>query len=84
MTNRWAHRCLLQKVRALWQKNIAKIAKEHKVPVLENKPVAWALYSNVEIDQEIPGNLYATVAEVIIFVMQMEEEKSMGKDSGGE
>jgi len=75
---------LVAKGQGFVAKNITKTAREHKVPVLENKPVAWALYNNVEVDQEIPGSLYATVAEVIIFVMQMEEEKSSRKDSGGE
>jgi flagellar biosynthetic protein FlhB len=74
---------LVAKGQGFVAKNIAKKAREHKIPVIENKPVAWALYNNVEIDEEIPGDLYATVAEVIIFVMQLEEDKPTGNDSGG-
>ncbi len=75
---------LVAKGQGFVAENIARIARDHGIPVLENRPVAWELYRNVEIDQEIPGSLYATVAEVIIFVMQMEEEKSMDRNSGGE
>ena len=49
-------------------KNIIKVAKENGVPVVERKPVARFLYFNVQIDQIIPPELYAAVAEVLNFV----------------
>ena len=49
-------------------KNIIKVAKENGVPVVERKPIARFLYFNVQIDQVIPPELYAAVAEILNFV----------------
>lgn len=48
-----------------------EIAKEHEVPVIENPPLARALYATVDIDQEVPEEHYKAVAEVIGFVFRM-------------
>lgn len=45
------------------------VAEEHRVPVVENPPLARALYAAVEIDDEIPVEHYEAVAKVIGFVM---------------
>lgn len=50
---------------------IREIAKEHNVPIVENPPLARALYASVDIDQEIPPDHYRAVAEVIGFVMKL-------------
>jgi len=47
---------------------IREIAREHKVPLVENKPLARTLYSAVEIGREIPADLYEAVAQVLAFV----------------
>lgn len=47
---------------------IRTIAKEHDIPVIENKPLARSLYEAVEIDSEIPPEFYRAVAEVIHFI----------------
>lgn len=47
---------------------IKEVAKEHKVEIVENKPLARMLYYNVDIDEEIPPELYQAVAEVLAFV----------------
>lgn len=49
---------------------IREKAEEHEVPVVENPPLARALYASVDIDQEIPHEHYKAVAEVIGFVMR--------------
>ena len=46
-------------------------AKQHSVPVVENPPVARALYATVEIDHEIPPEHYKAVAEVISYVFRL-------------
>jgi flagellar biosynthetic protein FlhB len=51
--------------------NIRKIAEEHDVPIVQNPPLARALYDTVEIDQEIPAEHYRAVAEVITFVFKL-------------
>ncbi len=50
---------------------IRQVAKEHDVPVVENPPLARALYSGVELDQEVPPEHYKLVAEVIGYVMRL-------------
>lgn len=50
---------------------IREVAKEHDVPIMENPPLARALFSGVEIDQEIPEEHYKAVAEVIRYVMKV-------------
>jgi flagellar biosynthetic protein FlhB len=48
---------------------IREIAGQHNIPIVENVPLARALYANVEIDQEIPVEHYHAVAEIIGYVM---------------
>ena len=50
---------------------IRQIAGTHDVPIIENPPLARALYAAVEVDQEIPQEHYKAVAEVIGFVMRL-------------
>ncbi|MBK5910488.1 flagellar biosynthesis protein FlhB [Rhodothalassium salexigens] len=50
---------------------IRSVAEEHGVPVMENPPVARALYAAVEVDEEIPPAHYQAVAEVIGYVMRL-------------
>jgi len=50
---------------------IREIAKEHDVPVVENPPLARALFATVDIDQEVPEEHFKAVAEVIGFVFRM-------------
>jgi len=56
-------------------KRIREIAQENDVPIVENPPLARALYKNVDIDREIPGDLYAAVAEVLAFVYQINQKR---------
>jgi flagellar biosynthetic protein FlhB len=50
---------------------IRELARQHGVPVVENPPVARALYATVEIDQEIPPEHYKAVAEIISYVLRL-------------
>ena len=50
---------------------IREIAKEHDVPIVENPPLARALYASVEIDREIPAEHYKAVAEIISYVFRL-------------
>jgi flagellar biosynthetic protein FlhB len=50
---------------------IRAVAEEHKVPVIENPPLARALYATVEIDETIPEEHYKAVAQVIGFVLKL-------------
>ena len=55
---------------------IREVAKESDVPVIENPPLARALYATVDIDQEVPEEHYKAVAEVIGFVFRMRKKAS--------
>jgi len=48
---------------------IREIAKKHDIPIVENVPLARALYATVDIDEEIPVEHYQAVAEIIGYVM---------------
>ncbi|MCC8960937.1 flagellar biosynthesis protein FlhB [Bradyrhizobium sp. Pear76] len=50
---------------------IREVAKEHDIPIVENVPLARALYATVEIDKEIPVEHYHAVAEIIGYVMRL-------------
>ncbi|OQW57533.1 MAG: flagellar biosynthesis protein FlhB [Proteobacteria bacterium SG_bin9] len=50
---------------------IREVAKDHDIPIVENVPLARALYATVEIDDEIPVEHYHAVAEVIGYVMKL-------------
>ena len=52
-------------------KRIRDLAEENEVPVVENPPLARALYATVELDQEVPPEHYKAVAEVIGYVMRL-------------
>jgi flagellar biosynthetic protein FlhB len=48
---------------------IREVGKEHDIPIVENVPLARALYAAVDIDEEIPVEHYHAVAEIIGYVM---------------
>lgn len=51
-----------------------ELGEEMKVPLVENPPLARALYASVEVEQEIPPEHYKAVAEVIRFVMMLKKQ----------
>lgn len=53
---------------------IKDAAKESNVPIVENKPLARMLYYNVDIDSEIPQELYQMTAEVLAYVYQLKNQ----------
>jgi len=53
---------------------IKNVAKEHEVPVIENKPLARMMYDRVEIDDDIPQDLYQGVAEILAVVMKLKNK----------
>ncbi|MCL6456755.1 MAG: flagellar biosynthesis protein FlhB [Gorillibacterium sp.] len=50
---------------------IKEVAKEHGIILMENRPLARALYSQVEIGQAIPADLFQAVAEVLAYVYKL-------------
>ena len=55
---------------------IKEKAKECQIQIVENKPLARSLYYSVDIDREIPAELYGAVAEVLAFVYSLEDKRT--------
>lgn len=60
---------------------IREAAEEHGVSIVENPPLARALYASVDLDDEVPSEHYQAVAEVISYVWGIEGRK-MPKENG--
>jgi flagellar biosynthetic protein FlhB len=54
---------------------IREVAAEHNVPIIEDPPLARALYANVELDEAIPVQHYQAVAKIIGFVMSQAKKR---------
>jgi flagellar biosynthetic protein FlhB len=53
---------------------IKEIAMEHDVPIVEDKPLAQALYKKVEIGEFVPMELYKAVAEILAYVFKISKK----------
>jgi flagellar biosynthetic protein FlhB len=52
---------------------IKAVAREAGVPMVENVPLAQALYKTVEVGEAIPGNLFEAVAEVLAYLIRLKQ-----------
>ncbi len=50
---------------------IRQIALAHEIPIVENQPLAQALYKSADVGQEIPPHLYRAVAEVLAYIYRL-------------
>lgn len=55
---------------------IREIAKEHDIPIIENRPLARSLYATVDINQEIPFEMYEAVKDLLVLVYELERKKN--------
>jgi flagellar biosynthetic protein FlhB len=58
----------------LLAQQIKKIAWDHDIPVMENRPLAQALYKGAEVGDAIPSALYHAVAEILVMVYKSQAE----------
>src|SRR5215469_3841759 len=65
---------VVAKGRDLLAQRIKAIALENNVPLIENKMLARSLYSNVEVGETIPSDLYQAVAEILVVVFRAQAE----------
>lgn len=72
---------VVAKGQRLVAERIKEIARENDVPIVEDKPLAQAMYRQVEIDQEIPFDLYKAVAEILAYVYQL-NKRHTGQSAG--
>lgn len=54
---------------------IRELAKEHSIPIVENKPLARAMFKTLKIGSQIPKELYTAVAEVLSYVYRLRKKK---------
>ncbi len=54
---------------------IRELAKHYGIPIVENKPVAQALFASAEEDEFIPADLYRAVAEILAFVYKLKNKQ---------
>jgi len=62
---------VLAKGRNYLARRIREIEMDHQVPIIENQPLAQALYKSAEVGQEIPAHLYRAVAEVLAYIFKL-------------
>jgi|HigsolmetaAR201D_1030396.scaffolds.fasta_scaffold17734_2 Flagellar biosynthesis pathway, component FlhB len=57
---------------------IRQIATDHQVPIVENPPLAQALYKSVQVGEEIPAHFYRAVAEVLAYIFRLMNQRLPG------
>lgn len=62
---------------------IKQVAAENNVPVMENKPLAQALFKYVEIGNEVPADLFQAVAEVLAYIYGLRRRSNVTEDGSG-
>ncbi len=66
---------VLAKGKRLVAQEIRRIAQENNVPIIENPPLAQAMFKVVEVDEEIPMEYYKAVAEILAFVYNLKKKQ---------
>jgi len=64
------------KGKRLIAEHIRNIAKEHNIPIVENKALARGMYDHIEVGQEVPQEFFTSVAEVLAYVFNMDQRKA--------
>lgn len=70
---------LIAKGTELIAKKIIDIAKEHDIPIIDNPPVARAIFRMMDINQLVPPDLYKAVAEILLFVYNLKNNQNQGR-----
>ena len=65
---------VMAKGQRLFAQKIREIAEEEGIPIMRNVPLAWSLIE-LDVGDDIPEDLYAAMAEVLVIVYRMKEEK---------
>jgi flagellar biosynthetic protein FlhB len=60
---------------------IRELAKEHQVPIIENKPLARLMFKYGKVGGEIPAELYAAVAEILAWVYRVNRYRYYSEDN---
>lgn len=68
---------VMAKGQRLRAQKIKELAKELDIPIVENKPVAQALFASAEVDEYIPEDLYRAVAEILAYVYKLKNKHNI-------
>jgi flagellar biosynthetic protein FlhB len=68
----------------LMARRIREIAREHDIPVIENKPLARVLHAKVEIDEVVPVEHWQAVAEIVGYVLDLRRNIRRKPPAGSE
>ena len=60
---------------------IVKLADNNYIPIVENEPLARSIYRTTKVGQEVPGELYQAVAEILAFVYKLKKQRVERKKS---
>lgn len=60
---------------------IVKIADGSYIPIVENEPIARSIYRTTKVGQEIPGELYQAMAEILAYVYKLKKQRAERKKS---
>jgi len=73
---------IVAKGAGVFAQNIIRIAKENKIPVMERKPLARALFKVVDVGQEIPFEFFRAIAEILAQIYKAKSRLASGERSG--
>ncbi len=76
--DRYAAPVLLAKGADHMAQKIRELAKEHGIPIVENKPLARTIFKTLDVGQVIPKELFEAVAEVLAYVFKLRRKKING------
>lgn len=68
---------VMAKGQRLRAQKIKDMAREFDVPIVENKPVAQALFASAEVEEHIPEDLYRAVAEILAYVYKLKNKHNI-------
>lgn len=68
---------VMAKGQRLRAQKIKELAKKFDIPMVENKPVAQALFASAEVDQYIPENLFKAVAEILAYIYKLKNKHNL-------
>ena len=68
---------VMAKGQRLRAQKIKDYANEFDIPIVENKPVAQALFASAEVDEHIPEDMYRAVAEILAYVYKLKNKHNI-------
>lgn len=75
MPEKYAAPVLIAKGQDFVAAKIRELAKQHNIPIVENKPLARTIFKTMDLGQVIPRELFAAVAEVLAYVFKLKKRK---------